>query len=206
MKGPVASPDSGEIVLAFPTPCSTVRHARSTILLGSIASLRQAGHYDRYVAALRPEHRDVLLQAVAGTWVPLEAARAHYRACESLDLSPDAEVELGRGVFDRTGDTMFGTAIRLAKVAGATPWTLMPHLQRFWERGFDGGGLRVTRLGPKEARIDLVQCPLTEGRYFRHAVRGIFGAVLQLFCTRMYMQEPPGARAAGAMSLKSQWA
>jgi len=194
------------MVLAFPTTCVPVRHARSTIVLGSIAALRQAGHFDRYAAALPSEHRDQLLEAVAGTWIPVAIARSHYRACEALNLSSDAEVELGRAIFERTGDTMFGTILRLAKGAGVTPWTLLPHLQRFWERGYDGGGISVWRLGPKESRIELVQCSLADGRYFRNAVRGLFGTVLQLFCTRAYMQEIPGSRQPGCITLRAQWA
>ena len=181
-------------------------HARSTIVLGSIASLRHAGHFDRYAAALAPEHRDQLLHAVAGTWIPVEVARSHYGACEALGLSPDEEVGLGRSIFERTGETMFGTILRLAKGAGVTPWTLLPHLQRFWERGYDGGGLRVTRIGPKEARVELTQCSLVEVRYFRNAARGLLGAVLQLFCTRAYLQEVAGARQRGILVVRAQWA
>ncbi len=202
----LSAPGAPEVVLAFPTTCVPVRHARSTILLGSIAALRHAGHFERYAAALPTEHREGLLQAVAGTWIPVEVARSHYRACEALNLGSDAEVELGRAVFQRTGDTMFGTVIRLAKGAGVTPWTLLPHLQRFWERGYDGGGISVSRLGPKESRIDLAQCSLAESRYFRNAVRGLFCTVLQLFCTRAYMQETPGPRQGGCIHIRAQWA
>lgn len=207
MLGFLLSPTGApETVLAFPIPCPPVRHARSTILLGSMASLREAGHFETYVAALEAEHRDPLLQTVAGVWLPVEVARAHYRACEALSLSTEAEFELGRVVFKKTGDTMFGTVIRLAKGAGVTPWTLLPHLNRFWERGYDGGGIRVQKLGPKEARIELVHCSLADSRYFRNAVRGLFGAVIQLFCSRAYIQELPGPRQAGAMALRAQWA
>ena len=201
----MTSASAPEIVLPFPTACEPVRHARSTIVLGSIASLRHAGHFDRYAGALAPEHRDQLLQAVAGTWIPVEVARSHYRACEALNLSPDEEVGLGRLIFERTGETMFATILRLAKGVGVTPWTLLPHLQRFWERGYDGGGLSVSRLGPKEARVELVQCSLVEVRYFRNAARGLLGAVIQLFCTRAYLQELAG-RQRGTVIVRIQWA
>lgn len=202
----MTSVNAPEIVLPFPTACAPVRHARSTIVLGSIASLRHAGHFDRYAAALASEHRDQLLHAVAGTWIPVEVARSHYRACEALGLTPDEEMSLGRAIFERTGDTMFGTILRLAKGAGVTPWTLLPQLQRFWERGYDGGGLSVSRFGPKEARVELTQCSLVEVRYFRNAARGLLGAVLQLFCTRAYLQEVSGGRQRGSLIVRAQWA
>lgn len=198
-------PPSTETVLAFPSPCGPVRHARSTIILGSIAALKERSYFDRYAAALAPEHRDKLLNAVAGVWIPVDVVRSHYRACESLDLSADVESEIGRAVFERTGDTMFGTVARLVKGVGATPWTVLPHMNRFWERGYDGGGFRIMRLGAKEARIDLVQCSLADGRYFRNAVRGLMTTMIQRFCQRASLQEPAGARATGTMALRAQW-
>ena len=47
--------------------------------------------------------------------------------------------------------------------------------------------------------------PALEGPLDR-AVRGLFGAVIQLFCSRAYIQELPGPRQAGAMALRAQWA
>jgi hypothetical protein len=195
-----------ETILAFPNPIVPVRHARSTVVLGSIASIRESGRFERYAASLAPEHRDELLQAVAGTWIRVEVARSHYRACDSLGLSPEQEVDLGRAIFKRTSDTIFGTVVRLAKGAGATPWTFLPQMQRFWERGYDGGGLCVRKLGPKEARVELVQCSIVESRYFRNAVRGLVGCILQLFCTRVYMQELPAGRSPGSLVVRAQWA
>ena len=194
-----------ETVLPFPNQVAPVRHARSTVVIGSIASIRESGRFERYAASLVPEHRDELLHAVAGTWIRVEVARSHYSACDSLGLSSEQEVDLGRGIFKRTGDTMFGTVLRLAKGAGATPWTVLPQLQRFWDRGYDGGGVCVQKLGPKEARIELVQCSILESRYFRNAARGLVGSILQLFCTRVYMQELTAVRSAGSVAVRAQW-
>lgn len=197
-----------ETILALPARVTPARHMRSTILLGSMSSLRRAGHFERYAGALDPRHRDTLLQAVAGIWIPADAALAHYRACESLGLAPDAVVELGRSTFRTTEGTLFGTVVRLAKGAGVSPWTVLPQLQRFWDRGYDGGGIRVLRLGPKDARLDLVQCGIAESPYFRYALRGVVAAVLQMFCGRVYVQDlaHEAPRAPGSMSLRAQWA
>lgn len=195
------------IVLDFPPQCGPVRHARSTIILGSIAALRDAGHFDRYRAALPAEHRDELVQAVAGVWIPVDIAMSHYRSCEALGLSPEAEAALGRATFARSGGTIFGTITRLAKGVGVTPWTLLPQLQRFWDRGYDGGGIRVLKVGPKEARLDLVQCAMSEHRYYRNALRGLLQAVLQLFCTRSFVQEIANPRRPRhTVALRAQWA
>jgi hypothetical protein len=196
-----------EVVLALPAKVAAARHMRSTILLGSLASLRGAGYFDAYRSALDARYHDALFQAVAGSWIPFDTAMAHYRACESLGLAPDKVVELGRSTFDKTGGTLFGTVLRLAKGAGVTPWTVLPQLQRFWDRGYDGGGIRVLRLGPKEARIELVQCAIADSPYFRYALRGVVVAVLHMFCSRAYVHELGQApRASGSMVLRAQWA
>jgi hypothetical protein len=83
---------------------------------------------------------------------------------------------------------------------------VLPQFQRFLDRGYDGGGIRVMRLGPKDARLDLVQCAIAESPYFRYALRGVVAAVLQMFCGRVYVQEHQGARAPASMSLRAQWA
>jgi hypothetical protein len=203
----VSDPSGGEVILDFPVPCPPVRHMRSTLIVGSIAAIRAAGHFGAYEAALEPVHRDALIHSVAGIWIPIDVTRAHYRACDSLGLSPEAAATLGRSTFDRTGGTMFGTILRLAKGAGVTPWTLLPQLQRFWDRGNDGGGIRAVKLGPKEARLELIQCPLCEHPYYRHALRGLLQGVLELFCKRAYMQElPPPRRAKDSVAHRAQWA
>jgi hypothetical protein len=201
----VSLSEAGELLLPFPANAAPVRHARSTILLGSIAGLRKAGHLEAYSSALSSAHREVLLQAVAGTWIPIDAALAHYRACAALGLTADAEVELGTSTFAQAG-SIFGTIMRLGKGAGVTPWSILPQFQRFWDRGYDGGGLRVLRLGPKEARMDLIQCPLADIRYYRNACRGLVVTILQLFCQRLYAQEIPSMRSQGSMALRAQWA
>lgn len=194
-----------EVILAFPAHAVATRAIRSTLILGSVASLRAAGYYDAYCRALDPAHRDAILQAVAGVWLPLEAALAHYRAGDALGLSSDAIAKLGAATFERVQGTLMGTVLRMANGAGVTPWTVMPHLQRFWDRAYQGGALQVTRLGPKDAQLEVARCAFADTHYFRQAIRGLTASVLALFCQKVYVHEPAGARAAGAMALHAQW-
>jgi len=55
---------------------------------------------------------------------------------------------------------MLGHVVRMAKAAGVTPGTVLPQYGRLFERGMQGGGIAVFKLGPKEVRIELVQCEL----------------------------------------------
>ena len=51
-----------------------------------------------------------------------------------------------------------------------------------------------------------MQCPFADLRYYRNALRGLLLEVVQLFCEKAYTQERPGTRAAGALTLRAQWA
>lgn len=194
-----------DVVLAFPANATATRAVRSTLILSSIASLRDAGYYEAYCRGLDEEHREAILQVVAGVWLPLETGLAHYRAGDSLGLSADAAAKLGAATFVRVQGTLLGTVLRLANGAGVTPWTVMPQLQRFWDRAYRGGVLQVTRMGPKDARLEIARSALTESHYFRHAIRGLTASVCALFCQKVYVHEPPGARAPGTMTLQAQW-
>lgn len=194
-----------EVVLPLPAPVRWARSLRSTLVMASIESVRKRGRFDDYERALASEHREAILHAVAATWIPLDAAKAHYAACDSLGLSPEQQMMAGRSTFDGAKNTLMGTAIGLARGAGVTPWHVMPMLQRVWERGCDGGGVMVVRAGPKDAHIDLVQCELLASPYFRNGLRGVVAGIMELFCTRAYVTERR-ASSASSVYYRAQWA
>ena len=194
-----------DVVLALPASVKPARKLRSTLVLASIESVKRRGRFEDYERALPAEHRESLLHAVAATWVSLDAAKAHYAACDSLRLSAEQQVLAGRSTFDGARSTLMGTAVGLARGAGVTPWNVMPMLQRVWERGCDGGGITAVRAGPKDAHIDIVQCELLASSYMRNGLRGLVAGIMELFCTRAYVTE---RRACGAASVyyRVQWA
>jgi hypothetical protein len=63
----------------------------------------------------------LILQTVAGVWIPLEAAMVHYRALDSLLLSTEVQMRLGGATFERIRGTLLGTMLRFANDAGVTP-------------------------------------------------------------------------------------
>jgi hypothetical protein len=178
---------------------------RSTWILASLQSLRDKGHGDRYLASLPRQYHDVITLGVASQWFSLEVAMAHYRACDSLGLSSDSQVAFGRDVSVKMQRTILGTAVRLAKNAGVTPWTIYLQLDRFWSRIAVGGAIRVVRMGPKDARAELTHCPVLEIPYFRNAVAGVLWGVTDLFCQRAYVREVPRARTSTFAAYRSQW-
>jgi hypothetical protein len=177
--------------------------ARSTLLVSSLAVVRANGHFGRYAAALTRDQLELLTQMVAGSWVGIDLAIAHYRACDSLGLSHDEMATFGRSVFDKTRGTLLGTMVRMAREAGANPWTVLPHLQRFWNRGYRGGGIRVLKTGPKDAIADVIETPLLETAYYRYALRGLLSAVLELFTRKVYVTLERGRERSA--TFRMQW-
>lgn len=196
-----SAPSTGEFAAA-----RIARHWRSTWLISSIQTLRARGHYDAYVRLLPHEHREAILFAVAGVWLPTGLARVHYEACEALDLPHGEQIAMGRAVGERAQGTVLQTAVKMATGAGVTPWTILPQLQRLWDRGADGGVCTTRKLGPKEALIETVGCELFDVPYFRCAFGGVVAGIVQLFCRRTYVHDATRAEQHSACALRLQWA
>lgn len=194
-----------EVILPFPAHVQPVRAIRSTVIVGSFAVLRENALFDAYEAALPLDKRELLVHIVAGAWIPLDLALVHYAACDSLGIPHDTIAQFGRGVFDRIRGTLLGTTVRMARGAGVTPWTVLPHLQRFWDRAYQGGGLSVIKMGPKEARGDVIHARMCDSTYFRHALRGLLGGVLELFCQKAYVTVLQ-TQAPSSVAYQMQWA
>jgi hypothetical protein len=162
---------------------------RSTWLSTSLRSLRSRELLDAYLAHLPAKHHDAVLNAVVGVWLPIDVGVAHYAACDALHL-PNAEiVAIGREATTQVHGTVLATFVRLAKGAGANPWTVLTRLQDLWARIWVGGGVCVTKLGPKEARIEIASWPCAESNYCRVAMRGVIPAITDLFCQKSYANE-----------------
>jgi hypothetical protein len=196
---------TGEIILALPARVEPLRHVRSTIVIASVANIRSSGRFDEYVKRIPAEYHSALFESVAAMWLPYRAAAAHYAAGDSLGIPADEQVGMGRASVERVGATIAGTALRLAKQAGVTPLHLFPHLQRFWMRGYDGGALAAYQVGPKEARLELVQFPLCEIPFYRRALTGWMIGLTGLFCQKLYMKELPQPAGPHSMALRAQW-
>jgi len=194
-----------DVILALPTPVRPMRHVRSTLILASIASVRASGRYEEYERHLPLQHKDTILGAVAATWLPVEVALAHYGACDALGLTAEQQAQAGRSTFKASRATLLGTAVALARSAGFSPWQAFPLYQRFWDRGCDGGGVNVVRMGPKDAHLTVVQCPLVASSYFRNGLRGLTASLTELFCTRAYVTERLHNRQ-GTLAVRVQWA
>src|SRR5580692_12976010 len=110
-------PEREEVIVAFPSPRDAIPRAtayRSTWIVSSLQTLRERGHFETYKRELTAHH-DAILGAIAGSWMPMEIARAHYDACDHLGLDVDEQVAIGESVGMRAQGTLLSTAARTAR-------------------------------------------------------------------------------------------
>lgn len=162
---------------------------RSTWVVSSQNTLRDRGHYHRYLELLPDAHREPLSMMIVGGWVAMDVAAAHYDACEALELPSSERLAIGRAVTKHLNHTLLSTAVRLASQSGATLWTPLSHFYRLWNRMFVGGGVTVLKLGPKEARVEVLGCTLAHIPYFRTGLQGVLLGIGALFSQRVYVRE-----------------
>jgi hypothetical protein len=198
-----------EVVVPFrvgPGKVSVATHFKSTWLTASIDGLKARGHYARYAELLAARHRETILHAIAGVWLPMEVAQAHYAACDALLLTQAEQVAMGREVLSRLRKTIFSLAFRAARDIGVTPWTLLKLLPAQFDREVRGGACGVFRVGPKDARIELIGFPLSSSPYTRAGLRGLAHGLCEPLCSKVYTQELRELCSATTIAYRVAWA
>ncbi len=189
----VAASSSEQSYLVFPdgkAPPTT--QIRSTLIMSSQKTLRDAGVFAEYEALLEPAHREALLETSTPRWMDIELGLAHYRACDGLGLGANRVVEMGQQVASQRRGTFLGVAVNLAAGIGVTPWTIVAQADRIWRRGFIGGAMGSVKTGEKEARIEIAGWPCASYGYCRNAVRGIVLGVVGLLSPQASVHELTG--------------
>ena len=168
------------------------------MLASSMQTLRSRGMFDRYSTLLANSHRDRVLNSVAGEWLTTEIALAHYTACDALGLSVDDQIGMGRDVSRRTHETFLGLIVKMARGVGVTPWVVFPKINSLYARIFRGGGIQITRLGPKDAKVQTLGLTPLGIPYFRNAYLGMYEAGVGMFAANVQVRplslaaSPPG--------------
>ena len=199
-------PNAGEeVVLPFPAPLTDATAFRTTWLASSLSALKELGLFERYLRELPESYHDPVLYSVAGVWAPIDVAIAHYSACERMGISNREIGLIGRSVTKRVHGTSLSTVVRLVKESGATPWHAMMQLNRFWERVWRGGGVRVTKLGPKDALIEFGGWPIADQEYTHIAMPPITESVLELFSRRVFARDARDRRRRNVVGVYASW-
>jgi hypothetical protein len=202
----VSDPEEFQPFRAPPAKLGRVREVKSSIIVASIRGLRETGHFDEYVKRLPPAHRESMPLVVAGIWIPIDIAVTHYTSCQSLGLPPAEIIRMGGAIAKRLG-TALATAIgAVARTTGVTPWAPLSHFQRTFDSRFrGGGGTRVLKLGPREARVEVAGLPLGGIPWFRYGYRGTLQTGGRLFAPSLLVTEIPTPAPEDLLAYKIAW-
>jgi hypothetical protein len=196
-----------EEVLPFPAPrrelVPRATEVRGTWLATSLRGVKQHGLEEAYLAKLDPKYASVIANAAYTDWLPIDVLVAHYAACDTLALPGFRLVALGTEATRNAQGAVVGMVAKLARAtAEVTPWPVLSQLQRLWDRVLVGGGVSVTKLGPKEARVEIAGFPGCRYRYCRIGLRGVLTGVTEMFCAKAHVSELPGfSEDAGGMRI-----
>lgn len=177
------------MILRVPESPTSVARVRTTLLSASLLTVKERGLLDAYLRQLPHEHHEFVLGVVAGDWAPIEVGIAHYAALDRLSISAADQYNNGLEVGSRIQKGVLGTAARLAGGAGMTPWAGLEQLPRLWQRMIDGGGVAVYAIGPKDARIEFLDCSLARFAYCRNGWRGMCAGAMAAFCRKIFVNE-----------------
>jgi len=166
------------------------KSVRGTVIHGSLSSLRKRGYAERYQLLLDPRHRQAISELAAASWLPIEVAIAHYRACDALNLGRVTIEEIGR----ETG--LFVNQVVLSSLSQA---------HKFLSRTWVGSSIAVYEIGPKEARLEWVQLPIATIPYARVAIGGFLGGIGGLFTTAMYVKDLAPTTTRPILTYKMSW-
>ncbi|HEY6558573.1 MAG TPA: hypothetical protein VI072_14925 [Polyangiaceae bacterium] len=201
--------EGAEVVLPFPAEPRLIQpttQVRSTLIMSSLQMLRDEGLYGEYQRHLQGEYRELVLGVTSPCWLPIEAAMAHYGACNDLALPSTRVADLGRRASMKSHGTFLGVALNIARGVGVTPWTVMGQTRRIWERGFVGGGIAVFKLGPYDARLEIVAWPPARIEYCRHAFRGLAHGVCLLLSKMATVREvAPSVPVGDGVAYRINW-
>lgn len=178
---------------------------RSTLISSSLLQLRARGYEERYFAELAPEHREAISYTPAGVWMPAAQAEAHYGACDRMHLATHEILEIGNEVAKLTQKSVLAMILRLAKGAGTTPWALFANVDKYWMRIFQGSGVAVFKLGPKEARFEVAGCALARSSYWCVGLRGLLTSVTLPFTQKVYLRDIPHLASPTTCAFRISW-
>ena len=168
-----------ETVLAHVTSLRPVTEVRSSLLQASVTTLRARGHERAYLEHLDPKYHEAALATGGPPWLPIDAAIAHYAACDRLDVDAEELRILGWSVGDRLQGTFMNGVAQGAQAIGVTPWKLLGHFQRLWARVFQHGSIAVGKSGPKDGIVEVRGLPLARFLYFRTAFSGVIARAIE---------------------------
>lgn len=176
---------SREIVIPHDPRAQPLSAVRNVVLQSSLASLKAAGYYDRYVELIAPEVLSKLLSSLGPGWIPVELASAHYEACEGLMLNAQQLAGMGAKVGERLQETALISSAKKSRDEEFDLWSAMAGLHRMWPRLYQGGSVQVVRLGPRAKLLEIHGFTLNRFHYYRQAMLTVIATAYSALGPRM---------------------
>jgi hypothetical protein len=178
---------------------------RSSWLGSSLAALRTRGLLEAYRERLPARYHEPIFAHVAGVWLAIDVAVAHYDSIDRLNIAASTVFEMGLQIQDHAQPILAPLALRAAKGAGVTPWTILAQSRKLWDRTWRGGDFAIDKLGPKEAELVIVGWTIAGSPYVRGAMRGIFHGLLGMFCEKVYVRDLPAKCTRLSLAYRFAW-
>lgn len=185
------------VLVALPDVIAPVTHLRGTALVSSLHVLREMGLQDGVFAALRPELHEPVENVLAASWVEVALATEYYRAVDSLGLTEDQIVSIGKLAAERVQSAVVGTIMRGLRGI-VTPATILARMDLLWSRNTKGGAVKVEHTARREIRVEAHGTPYLDFRYCRTALMGYYHQALAPSAKTLTIREmtQPGSAAA----------
>lgn len=159
---------------------SGATHVRSTLLQQSLRGVRNRGQFQRWESYVDPAYRQLILDAIAPSWLAIDVGLAHYQACDQLGLEDTALEQIGEGVGEHLQSTLLSVAARIARATSLSQELINQCFLKLWPRLFQGGQLDIAYQG-KTATIHIRGAVVSQSRYFRGTLLGNVRAGCKLF-------------------------
>lgn len=173
-----------EEIYAHVPDAAPVSAVKGALLHTSIAQLKANEHYLRYLSLVDPTVPERIMTTLAISWIPIGLATAHYQACDNLMLSAEAINSLGVRVGDRMQQTSLAASARSTQ-KNEEVWEHVGALHRMWARHYQGGSVRVVKLGPHDMQLEQRGFVINQFRYYRLAQLAAIGISFEAIGARM---------------------
>ncbi|MET0343614.1 MAG: hypothetical protein ABW252_21560 [Polyangiales bacterium] len=179
-----------------------VSHVRGALIVSSLQTLRELKLYERYLTQLPSGMHESVLYALASSWVPREAAMAHYAACDAMSLSEPELGAIGERVCNRIMGTFMSTLLRGARPSGANVAAIaLPAYPRIYDRVMQGGRVLIHLTGPKDATIETRGIAMFRYRYFRLAHHALVRGAGLMMTKAFYVRQIKASDIATTLAL-----
>ena len=193
-------------IVSLPDPCTTIRRVRGTVLASSFQLMRRDGLESAYWSRLPEEHHPVMRAMIPMSWLDVPPVLAHYRVLDALVVDPAHQRRNGAFVAKRIHQTYLQTLVRALRNSGAIdPGVLLRRMPSVWARVFEGGGVQIEQVGPKDVEIEAVGIPLFDFSYFRLGWEGVFEGILGLVVRKVYVNSVESDPTKHSLKIRIAW-